>query len=175
MSLSSASTTDNPRSTAFDSSPAGSAGAHRFGDPVVLVLTIGFILLFVGWSLTDAASLGSVIDVGFAWTAKYMGTFFQLLLLLTFFIAMGVAISRAGAARLGGMEKPEFSTFRWLSMILCTLLAGGGVFFAAGEPVYHFVVTPPAFNTEAGTAQAVAPAMAQAFMHWGFLAWSVLG
>src|SRR5680860_1323144 len=175
MSLSSASTTDTPRSTSSDFSLAGSADAHRFGDPVVLVLTIGFILLFVGWSLTDAASLASVIDVGFTWTAKYMGTFFQLLLLLTFFIAMGVAVSRAGAARLGGMDKPEFSTFRWLSMILCTLLAGGGVFFAAGEPVYHFVVTPPAFDTEAGTAQAVAPAMAQAFMHWGFLAWSVLG
>ncbi|MBQ0763571.1 BCCT family transporter [Marinobacter psychrophilus] len=175
MSSSTASTTDNLRSTSSDSSPAGSADAHRFGDPVVLVLTIGFILLFVGWSLTDANSLAAVIDVGFAWTAKYMGTFFQLLLLLTFFVAMGVAVSRAGAARLGGMEKPEFSTFRWLSMILCTLLAGGGVFFAAGEPVYHFVVTPPAFDTEAGTAQAVAPAMAQAFMHWGFLAWSVLG
>lgn len=49
------------------------------------------------------------------------------------------------------------------------------MFFAAGEPVYHFVVTPPAFDTEAGTAAAVAPALSQAFMHWGFLAWAVLG
>lgn len=158
-----------------DSPYSDSGGMHRFGDPVVLVLTIGFIVLFVGWSLTDSASLAAVIDQGFTWTAKYMGTFFQLLLLLTFFIAMGVAFSHAGAARLAGLERPEISTFRWLSMILCTLLAGGGVFFAAGEPIYHFVVTPPAFSTEAGTAQAVAPAMAQSFMHWGFLAWSVLG
>jgi choline-glycine betaine transporter len=49
------------------------------------------------------------------------------------------------------------------------------VFFAAGEPIYHFVVTPPAFTTEPGTAEAVAGAMAQSFMHWGFLAWAVLG
>lgn len=175
MSLSSANSTDYPRSSPSDSAPASATGAHRFGDPVVLVLTIGFIVLFVGWSLTNSASLAAVIDQGFAWTAKYMGTFFQLLLLLTFFIAIGVALSRAGAARLGGMDKPEISTFRWLSMILCTLLAGGGVFFAAGEPVYHFVVTPPAFNTEAATVKAVAPALAQSFMHWGFLAWAVLG
>jgi len=86
-----------------------------------------------------------------------------------------VAFGRAGVARLGGLQKPEISTFRWLSMILCTLLAGGGVFFAAGEPVYHFVVAPPVSTAEAGTAEAVAPAMAQSFMHWGFLAWAVLG
>lgn len=60
-------------------------------------------------------------------------------------------------------------------MVMCTLLAGGGVFFAAGEPIYHLVVTPPAFETEAGTAAAVAPALAQSFMHLGFLAWAVLG
>lgn len=136
---------------------------------------MGFILLFVGWSLTDAEGLSAVINTGFTWTAKYLGSFFQLLLLATFFIALVVAFGRAGVARLGGLEKPEISTFRWLSMILCTLLAGGGVFFAAGEPVYHFVVAPPVSTAEAGTAEAVAPAMAQSFMHWGFLAWAVLG
>ncbi|AOY86903.1 BCCT transporter [Marinobacter salinus] len=150
-------------------------GFQRLGDPVVLALTMGFILLFVGWSLTDAEGLAAAIGGGFSWTAKYLGSFFQLLLLLTFFISLGVAFSRAGTARLGGLSSPEISTFRWLSMILCTLLAGGGVFFAAGEPVYHFVVSPPAFTAEAGTAEAVAPAMAQSFMHWGFLAWAVLG
>lgn len=150
-------------------------GLQRLGDPVVLALTMGFILLFVGWSLNDAEGLAAVIGDGFTWTAKYLGSFFQLLLLLTFFIALAVAFSRAGAARLGGLSKPEISTFRWMSMILCTLLAGGGVFFAAGEPVYHFVVAPPVSSAEAGTAEAVAPAMAQSFMHWGFLAWAVLG
>ncbi|WP_375172143.1 BCCT family transporter [Marinobacter sp.] len=150
-------------------------GLQRLGDPVVLSLTMGFILLFVGWSLNDAEGLASVIGAGFGWTAKYLGSFFQLLLLATFFIALGVAFSRSAQARLGGRTEPEIGTFRWLSMILCTLLAGGGVFFAAGEPVYHFVVSPPVSTADAGTAEAVAPAMAQSFMHWGFLAWAVLG
>lgn len=149
--------------------------SHRFGDPLVLSLTIGFIVLFVGLSLYDADWLTKLIGEGFAWTANYMGSFFQIILLATFFIAIGVAMTRAGKAKVGNLDKPEISTFRWLSMIMCTLLAGGGVFFAAGEPIYHFVVTPPAFDTEAGTAAAVAPALSQAFMHWGFLAWAVLG
>lgn len=148
---------------------------NRYGDPIVLTLTMGFIALFLGWSIYDTAGLTAFIGDGFAWTAKYLGSFFQLLLLATFFIALGIAMSRAGQARVGNLAQPEISTFRWLSMIMCTLLAGGGVFFAAGEPIYHFVVTPPAFNTQAGTAEAIAPALSQAFMHWGFLAWAVLG
>lgn len=144
-------------------------------DPVVLMLTVGFILLFVGASVVDSDYVANLIGSGFTWTAKYLGAFFQVLLLMTFFIAMGTAVSRAGTARLGGLEKPEIGNFRWLSMILCTLLAGGGVFFAAGEPVYHFVVSPPAFDAEAGTPAATAPALAQSFTHWGVLAWAVLG
>ena len=134
-------------------------GTFSDSDPVVLILTIGFILLFVGASIINSEGVASVIGAGFTWTAKYLGSFFQLLLLATFFIAIGTAVSKAGNAKIGGLEKPEISRFRWLSMIMCTLLAGGGVFFAAGEPVYHFVVTPPAFDTEAGTAAAVAPAL----------------
>ncbi|WP_163647619.1 BCCT family transporter [Modicisalibacter sp. 'Wilcox'] len=147
----------------------------RWGDPLVLTLTIGFIVVFVALSLYDIDGVADAIGTGFAWTARTLGAYFQLLLLLTFFIAIGLAATPAAKARIGDLAVPEMSTFKWLSIILCTLLAGGGVFFAAGEPVYHFVVTPPAFDTEAGTAAAVPGALAQAFMHWGFLAWAVLG
>ncbi|MFN2411332.1 MAG: BCCT family transporter, partial [Halomonas sp.] len=151
------------------------AGLGKFGDPVVLGLSGGFVILFVVLSLIDIDGVAGAISVGFAWTAAIMGAYFQLLLLLTFFIAMGLAVSPAASAKVGGLDTPELSTFKWLSIIMCTLLAGGGVFFAAGEPVYHFVVTPPAFDSEAGTVEAVADALAQSFMHWGFLAWAVLG
>lgn len=144
-------------------------------DKLVLALTIGFIVLFVGASIYDSKWLASLIADGFVWTAAYFGSFFQLLLLGTFFVAMAIAMGKGAKARLGGLERPEIGRFRWLSMILCTLLAGGGVFFAAGEPVYHFIVSPPATTTEAGTPAAIAPALAQSFMHWGLLAWAVLG
>ena len=157
--------------------PQHTEGPSRFslGDPIVLVLSIGFIVAFLGLSFYDIDRVASSISAGFAWTALVLGSYFQLLLLLTFFIAIGVALTPAAKAKIGNLDAPEMSTFKWLSIILCTLLAGGGVFFAAGEPVYHFVVTPPAFDTEAGTAEAVSGALAQSFMHWGFMAWAVLG
>jgi len=57
---------------------------------------MGFIALFIGLSIYDTAWLTALIGDGFTWTAKYMGSFFQLILLATFFIAIGVALSRAG-------------------------------------------------------------------------------
>ncbi|WFE70166.1 BCCT family transporter [Halomonas sp. M1] len=148
---------------------------RTLGDPIVLLLSIGFIIAFLALSLYDIELVADSISAGFAWTALVLGSYFQLLLLLTFFIAIGLAATPAASAKIGNLDAPEISTFKWLSIILCTLLAGGGVFFAAGEPVYHFVVTPPAFDTEAGTAEAVSGALAQSFMHWGFMAWAVLG
>ena len=150
-------------------------GLRALGDPIVLILSIGFIAAFILLSLLDIDLVADSIGNGFAWTALHLGTYFQLLLLATFFIAVGLALTPAAKAKIGNLDRPEMSTFKWLSIILCTLLAGGGVFFAAGEPVYHFVVTPPAFDTQAGTPEAVSGALAQSFMHWGFLAWAVLG
>ncbi|MET4694829.1 glycine betaine transporter [Endozoicomonas sp. NE35] len=58
---------------------------------------------------------------------------------------------------------------------MCTLLAGGGVFWAAAEPMAHFVSPPPLFGGDTGTTDAAYNALAQSFMHWGFLAWAILG
>ncbi|MBR9904391.1 MAG: BCCT family transporter, partial [Gammaproteobacteria bacterium] len=152
-----------------------SSGRLSLGDPIVLILSIGFIVAFLSLSLYDVTLVAESISKGFAWTALALGSYFQLLLLLTFFIAMGLAVTPAAKAKIGNLDAPEMSTFKWLSIILCTLLAGGGVFFAAGEPVYHFLVTPPAFNSEAGTPEAVSNALGQSFMHCGFIGWAVLG
>lgn len=157
------------------SRPTEEATRRPFGDPIVLALSIGFIVAFLSLSLYDIERVASTISQGFAWTALTLGSYFQLLLLMTFLISMGLALTPAAKARIGNLDAPEMGTFKWVSIILCALLGGGGVFFATGEPIYHFVVTPPAFDTEPGTAEAVAGALAQSFTHWGFMAWAVLG
>ncbi|PCF96123.1 BCCT family transporter [Vreelandella nigrificans] len=158
-----------------DSTNADGSARLALGDPIVLLLSIGFIIAFLALSLYDVELVAESISKGFAWTALALGSYFQVLLLLTFFIAIGLAITPAAKAKIGNLDVPEMSTFKWLSIILCTLLAGGGVFFAAGEPIYHFIVTPPAFDSEPGTIPAISNALAQSFMHWGFIGWAVLG
>ena len=73
-------------------------------------------------------------------------------LALSFLIMIGLVLIVLPGSRavMGGLARPEFSTFQWGSMIMCTLLAGGGVFWAAGEPMAHFLSSPPLFGAEAG-------------------------
>ena len=138
-------------------------------------LSGGFLLLFVAVALYDIDLLSSSVNVAFQWSAGSFGGYWQILLLLTFFIGLYVALSRSGEARMGNSTEPELTTFKWFSVIMCTLLAGGGVFFAAAEPMAHFVSSPPLFGGESSTGAAVYPALAQSYMHWGFLSWAILG
>ncbi len=141
----------------------------------LFAITGGFIVLFCLLALVDLDLLGAIVDASFAWTVRWFGFYWQLLLLATFLIGLLIAALPGGRTRLGALAQPEFTLFQWGAMIMCTLLAGGGVFWAAGEPLAHFLSPPPLYGGEGATLAAVDPALAQAFMHWGFLAWAILG
>jgi glycine betaine transporter len=143
---------------------------------LVFLISGGFLLLFVIASLINSEFVSGQVNTYFGLACTYFGAYWQWLLFLNFLIAMGLAVSRYGRVRLGNIDTPEMSTFRWISIIMCTLLAGGGVFWSAAEPMYYFLSTPPVFDgVESATKAAVVPAMEQSFLHWGFLAWSILG
>ncbi|WP_062052115.1 BCCT family transporter [Bacillus sp. JCM 19034] len=145
-------------------------------DWTTFAVSGGFLFLFVIFSLIDIAMVEGWVTASFNWSVTFFGAYWQLLLLGNFAIGMILAFSRYGKMKLGKMEKPENGYFRWISMILCTLLASGGVFWAASEPIYHFVTTPPLFENNGMTPlEAIIPALSQSFVHWGFLAWACLG
>lgn len=136
----------------------------------------GIVLAFVVAALVNIDFVSGMVNKGFGFSCKYFGAYWQVLLLMTFLISIVLACSKYGSIKLGNIDEPEMSSFRWLSIIMCTLLAGGGVFWSAAEPMYHFTSTPPLFQgIESATQAAVAPALAQSYLHWGFLAWAILG
>lgn len=165
----------NHASSTTASSGSGQKSWLAGVDLPVFLISGGVLLLFVVFALYDLEMVSSWVNTGFAASTKFFGAYWQVLLLLTFFIGLFLAIGRTGAVVLGGLSVPELSTFKWISIIMCTLLAGGGVFWAAAEPMAHFTSPPPLFGGETGTAQAAYNALAQSFMHWGFLAWAILG
>jgi len=147
-------------------------GGARRVSAVSALLVLGFLGLF----FVDAELFTRVVDQSFGWSARYFGLFWQLLLIANFSVALLVATRPYATEPLGGRDTPEFPAFQWIAMVLCTLLAGGGVFWAAAEPVAHYVSMPPLFDHIAsGTREAVPFALSQSFLHWGFLAWSILG
>ncbi|WP_101842290.1 BCCT family transporter [Halobacillus sp. Marseille-P3879] len=147
-------------------------------DWPVFIISGGALVLFVLFALININGIETFVSTTFEWSATYFGTFWQLLMLATFFVGLWLAFSKYGKIKMGASEKPELSLFKWLSIIMATLLAGGGVFWAAAEPMYHFLTVPPYLSDlgiEAGTQEAVNSALSQSFMHWGFLAWAILG
>ncbi|MFD2627039.1 BCCT family transporter [Salibacterium salarium] len=143
-------------------------------DWTVLGISGGLLSLFVIISFINLDAITAFVNTTFGWSVTYFGAFWQLLMLATFVVSIWLAMSKYGKIKLGNMSNPEISTFKWVSMIMATLLAGGGVFWAAAEPMYHFMDSPPLFNNN-GNGSGAAPALAQSFMHWGFLAWAILG
>jgi glycine betaine transporter len=157
----------------LESAEAKEAFAASKVDWPVFIVSGGFISLFVIAALINIDGLSSIISSSFSWSTKIFGAYWQMLMLATFLIGLGLAFSRAGGVKLGNLAKPDISTGKWVSIIMCTLLAGGGVFWAAAEPMAHFLSPPPLYGVEGGTPEAAFPALAQSYMHWGFLAWAV--
>ncbi|WP_194709730.1 BCCT family transporter [Radiobacillus deserti] len=144
-------------------------------DRPVFWISGGLLLVFVALSIYDLSMVEGWINSSFNFSANLFGSYWELLLLGNFVIGLILAFSKYGKVKLGKLEKPQNDYFKWVAMILCTLLASGGVFWAASEPMYHFVTNPPLFTDHSSTMAGVEPALAQSFLHWGFLAWAILG
>ena len=134
------------------------------------------LLIFLLVSAIDLALAKQFTEAGKAVISDALGGVWQWMVMLLFLIALILAISPIGKLRLGGADaKPTFKLFDWCAVLICTLLAGGGVFWSAAEPLYHFQTPSPVFKgVEGSTAAAVDPALAVSFLHWGFLAWALV-
>ncbi len=167
------STDENYLATHPPEQSATSTTVNAFSSPV-LWLSGGFLVLFVLLAVFDTPLLSNIVQVGFSKVTQWFGPFWQVLLLANFIIGLYLAFARTGDVKLGNRETPEIDTFKWLAIVLCTLLAGGGVFWAAAEPIAHFVSSPPFYGEAQGRRLAI-NALSQSFLHWGFLAWAILG
>ncbi|MBL4539778.1 MAG: BCCT family transporter [Oceanicaulis sp.] len=134
----------------------------------VFFATAGFCLGFCALAVFDLSALSNWVDAGSSLVARGFGLYWQILLPAIFLIALAIALSPAGKIRLGGRDTPEFPYFQWSAMIACTLLGAGGVFWAAAEPLAHFLTPPPNADVSASAQAAVDVALAQSFLHWGF-------
>ncbi|GAA1873636.1 BCCT family transporter [Brevibacterium marinum] len=145
-------------------------------DRAVAGASVGILGLFVVLALILPAEMSSWVGAAFTACANIFGMYWQVLLLATFLIALVLIFTPWAKARLGNQAHPDFNRFSWIAMIMTTLLAAGGVFWAAAEPMYHYATAPPYFTNDGHSGfDAVAAALATSFIDWGFLAWAILG
>ncbi len=137
------------------------------GLPLIIFLLICSINLNIAEKITNYGRDFTLSSFGSIWILMVVG-----ICIVGFFLGF----SPLGSLRIGGPDaKSSLSFFDWCSVLICTLLAGGGVFWSAAEPLIHFISPASYFSDiSGGSEQAVDPSLAVSFLHWGFLAWALV-
>ncbi len=170
-----------PTATFFDDADAKEPGEDNwsgfgfdihphvtFVSAIVLAIFIALTLMFQ----TQAAELSST---ALGWISSSFGWFFILSANVFILAALFFAFSRFGRIRIGGQKaQPEFSTPAWYAMLLSAGMGIGLMFWAVGEPMFHYDAPSPMFTgLEAHTAEAAQAAMGVTFFHWGLHPWAI--
>ncbi|MBF4548735.1 BCCT family transporter [Pseudoclavibacter sp. VKM Ac-2888] len=146
---------------------------HRPG--VVFWVSIGLILAFVSWAAISPDTLNGSMTAAITWASATVGWSYLLVTIGCIGLLVYLACSRFGRIRLGAdSDRPEFSTWAWLAMILSAVMGVGLISYGVAEPISHFV-TPPHGLAESGTVEAAVVAMQFSYFDWGPHAWAVFG
>lgn len=129
---------------------------------------------FIFYGVFFQESLGKLLNSLLYGMANGLGWFINLLSLASLLLALVVVIYKYGDIRIGGdMAKPEFKTFNWCAMSICSGIGTGLLFWAMGEPIYHFATPPVAAGAEPFSREAGIFAVSQAMWNWSFIQYSM--
>ncbi|MCI2061811.1 MAG: BCCT family transporter [Eubacteriaceae bacterium] len=132
--------------------------------PAIIIL-IAFITAGIIWTKQVGAAMTKLLYG----MADYFGSYINLLSVLCLILAVVFMISRYGDVVIGGRDaKPEYSMPAWCAMSICSGIGTGLLFWAMGEPIYHYMTTPTAMGA-AGTRTAGIFAVSQAMWDWSFV------
>ena len=133
--------------------------------PVVFLPPFVLILVALCFSLFETEAFFATVSGAntwildhFDWLFNYTSFFMVLLCAITFFSPLG-KIKIGGAA-----AKPMLSKWRWFSIVLCTTIAVGILFWGAAEPLFHLKSPPKGLEPYADATAAFS--MSTMFMHW---------
>ena len=132
--------------------------------PAIIIL-FAFVVAGIFWT----EQVGSIMTTLLYAMADFFGAYINLLSLVFIVLAVVFIIGRYGDVVIGGKDaKPEYSMFNWCAMSICSGIGTGLLFWAMGEPIYHYMTTPTAIAA-AGSREAGIFAVAQAMWDWSFV------
>ncbi len=125
------------------------------------------LIIFIAFGVFKQEAMGTLLNNILYAMADRVGWFFELLAIIIIILTFVLALSRFGDIRIGGPEaKPDFKTWNWITMSLCGGIGTGLLFWAMGEPIYHFMTPPVAAQVEAGSREAAIFAVSQTMWQW---------
>ncbi|MFZ6051428.1 BCCT family transporter [Halocola ammonii] len=134
-------------------------------------------LLLVGtliFSLMDAENFLEKANVLNDFVLEKFGWLFSAGTALMLLVCIVAYFHPIGKQKIGGADaEPFLNRWRWFSIVLCTTVATGIIFWGTAEPIYH-LTNPPSFKgLEPNSAEAANNALSTMYLHWSFTPYAI--
>ena len=131
------------------------------------------LVAFVIAGIVNTQAVGNAMTKILSVIANYFGTYINILSLVFLILAAVIIIGKYGDVIIGGKDaKPDYSMPTWCAMSICSGIGTGLLFWAIGEPIFHYMQTPTAIG-QAQTRTAGIFAVAQAMWDWSFIQYAM--
>ncbi|MCL2247791.1 MAG: BCCT family transporter [Oscillospiraceae bacterium] len=137
-------------------------------DWIAMIVPLAGVLTLLVLFLTMPDQSLLVLESIRGFLGNDIGLYYILLGLFTLGATMYMAFSRFGKIKLGNLDKPQYSSFAWGSMIFTGTMAADIIFFSLSE--WAMYAAEPHVQ-EMGSMQVWAPTFP--LFHWGPIAWSI--
>lgn len=140
----------------------------------VFIAALLVTLAILCWAIFVPENLNTVGTSMQGWVVTHFGWLFNATVVAIVVFMLVAGFGPTGKIRLGADDStPEYSTLSWISMLFAAGLGIGLIFYGPLEPLSHFLTPPPSTNAEAGSSDAILPAMTDSFLHQATLAWCI--
>lgn len=137
--------------------------------PAIILLTI---MILVG--IFFHRQMGDMLNSMLYWMADTFGWYVNLISLLCLILSVVFIIYKYGDLKIGGRDaQPDFKIFHWCAMSICGGIGTGLLFWAIGEPIYHFAEPPVAAGVKAFSREAGIFAISQSMWDWSFVQYAM--
>ncbi|MCG8482469.1 MAG: BCCT family transporter [Clostridia bacterium] len=139
-------------------------------DKLLIVISLAFVLTVVAFLVVMPDASQNAAGKIFGAFTDIFGSGVLLFAFLGVVLLIIVAASKYGNIRFGQAE-PEYSTFKWVAMMICCGLGSATVYWAFIEWAYY--IGTPGVGIEPGTPFAYEMSVGYTMFHWGFSAWAL--
>lgn len=139
-------------------------------DKLLISISMALVLTIVGFLFFEPAGSQKVAGLIFGKMTQWFGSWTLLFTFGGVFLLVFVAFSKWGNIKLG-KEEPEYSTFKWVAMMISCGLGSATIYWAFIEWAYY--IGTPGLGIVAHSQQAFEMSLPYNMFHWGFSAWTL--
>lgn len=117
--------------------------------------------------MTESKTSGKALEKITNILNQNFGWMYLVISLFLVIVSFVVLFSKFADTKIGGEDaKPMLSTRNWLSIVICTTIAAGLIFWGVSEPISHFVNPPDFLNIKAQSREASLFSLSTMLLHW---------